>query len=138
QVHVDDQKGEIRFAPVPEIGSGSSSSSSSSSGGGGGSSGSSGRDGEGEEEEEEEKEEEEEAVARYGCDPRNAWSPWSYAVLTVDGRTAQDVVPPPAVSFVETLVTVRSDLDPFLHVEALTYVPSGGATGEDPGGGGGG
>lgn len=62
----------------------------------------------------------------------------SYAVLTVEGRTAMDVVPPPAVSFVETLVSVRSDLDPFLHVEALTYVPSGGSAGEDQGAGGGG
>ena len=63
-----------------------------------------------------------------------------------------DVVPP-AVSFGETLLTVRSDLDPFLHVEALTYVPANGETaaaggdgapslpsdaGEGGGGGGGG
>lgn len=52
--------------------------------------------------------------------------------MAVEGRTTLDVVVPPAVTFSETLVTVRSELDPFLHVEALTYVPPGG------GGGGGG
>lgn len=55
-------------------------------------------------------------------------------MLPVEGRTVLDVVPPPSVSFVETLITVRSDLDPFLHAEALTYVPGGGGS---YGGGGG-
>lgn len=52
-----------------------------------------------------------------------------------------DVIPPPSISFVQTLVTVRSDLDPFLLVEALTYESSGGgggAGGGSNGGGGGG
>ena len=68
----------------------------------------------------------------------------SYTVLPVDGRTAIDVVPPATVSFVESLITVRSDLDPFLHAEALTYTPRqggappGGDIGEDAGSGGGG
>lgn len=55
-------------------------------------------------------------------------------MLPVEGRTVLDVVPPPTVSFVETLVTVRSELDPFLHAEALTYTPSGGGYGIGGGG----
>ncbi|CAM9466158.1 unnamed protein product, partial [Ectocarpus fasciculatus] len=114
QVHVDDQNGEISFAPVAEIGSGDSSSGYAESGG--------------ETSEQTEEEEEEEEAARYGCDPRSAWSPWGYAVVTVEGRTVLDVVPP-TIAFSETLVTTRSDLDPFLHVEALTYEPGGGGAG---------
>ncbi|CAN0515276.1 unnamed protein product, partial [Ectocarpus sp. 12 AP-2014] len=76
-------------------------------------------------------------TARYGCDPRNAWSPWGYAVVTVEGRTVLDVVPP-TITFSETLVTTRSDLDPFLHVEALTYEPGSGGTGGGGGAAGGG
>ncbi|CAN0524530.1 unnamed protein product, partial [Ectocarpus sp. 12 AP-2014] len=127
QVHVDDNKGEISFAPVAEIGSGDSSSGD---GVGGGEAGE-------QKEQEEEEEEEEEETARYGCDPRNAWSPWSYAVVTVEGRTVLDVVPP-TITFSETLVTTRSDLDPFLHVEALTYEPGSGGTGGGGGAAGGG
>lgn len=64
----------------------------------------------------------------------------SYAVLQVEGRTATDVIPPPSVSFVETLITLRSELDPFLHAEKLTYTPpnGGGTGGGDAGGGAGG
>lgn len=62
-----------------------------------------------------------------------------YAVLQVDGRTATDVIPPPSVSFVETLITLRSELDPFLRAEKLTYTPpnGGGTGGGDVGIGGG-
>lgn len=52
-----------------------------------------------------------------------------------------DVTPPPAVNFAETLLTLRSDIDPFLHAEALTYTPGysgGGAGGGSSGGAGGG
>eukprot|EP00903_Cladosiphon_okamuranus_P017697 g16296.t1 len=133
QVHVDEREGEIRFSPVAEIGGNSDSSNGTSSSGT--SSGVSSADQErSEEEEEEEEEDAAKAVARYGCDPRNAWSPWSYAVVPVEGRTVLDVVPP-EVSFGETLVTVRSDLDPFLHVEALTYVPANGEAATAGGGG---
>lgn len=53
-------------------------------------------------------------------------------MLPVEGRTVLDVVPPPSISFVETLFTVRSDLDPFLHAEALTFTPgSGYVVGDD-------
>lgn len=49
-----------------------------------------------------------------------------------------DVVPPPSITFVESLITVRSEHDPFLLVEAITYNPRGdlGAA-EDVGVGGG-
>lgn len=49
-----------------------------------------------------------------------------------------DVVPPPSVTFAETLITLRSNLDPFLHVEAITYAPPGGGGGDTPGVSGGG
>lgn len=58
---MNDKNGEISFAPVAAIGSGDSSSGDGVNGG---------------ETSEQTEEEEEEEPARYGCDPRNAWSPW--------------------------------------------------------------
>lgn len=59
----------------------------------------------------------------------------SYSVVPVEGRTVLDVVPPSSVAFVESLVTVRSNLDPFLRVEAMTYAPPRGDGGGAEGGG---
>ena len=67
---MDDSKGEIRFSPVAEFGAGGSSSGSSSGSSGAASSAEQQRS------DEEDEEAAAAAAARYGCDPRNSWSPW--------------------------------------------------------------
>lgn len=57
QVHIDEAKGEMVFAPVAEVGTADESDV-------------------GRGESRDEGDELVQKAARYGCDPRNAWSPW--------------------------------------------------------------
>ncbi|CAM9572493.1 unnamed protein product [Chrysoparadoxa australica] len=56
----------------------------------------------------------------YGCNPAEIWSPTHYIPIEVEGSSTTNVVLP-AVRFSDFNVMVRSEEDPFLHVEATTH-----------------
>ncbi|KAG5178379.1 hypothetical protein JKP88DRAFT_329558 [Tribonema minus] len=59
-------------------------------------------------------------VPSYGCSAAAAWSPVAYAPLPLEGHSTDDVAVPP-VNLTALTITVRSELDPYLHAQVITH-----------------